>query len=121
VAASVEGPVTGVSGVSFAKRDPARVWHLGRLPPGGVSGTLKRDGLLRGSTWQTYEPLKYSSRNIRNDKSLLRNRSPGSLHEGLDLLQGEATIFVGIHGFEDPLVSRLKLLQGDGPITVSVH
>ena len=41
----------------------------GRLSPGGVSGTLKTDGLLRGSTWQTYEPLKYSSRNIRNDRT----------------------------------------------------
>jgi hypothetical protein len=55
-------------------------------------------------------------------RSLLpRNRSPSSLHEGLDLVQGEAAIFVGVHSLEDPLVSRLKLLQRDGPVTITVH
>jgi hypothetical protein len=39
---------------------------------------------------------------------LPRDRSPGSLHEGLDLVQGEAAIFVRVHSFEDPLVSRLN-------------
>jgi hypothetical protein len=52
---------------------------------------------------------------------LPRNRSPGSLHEGLDLLQSEAAILVGVHCSEDPLVSRLKLLQRDGPVTITVH
>ena len=52
---------------------------------------------------------------------LLQNRSPGSMHEGLDLLQGEAAIFVGVHCLEYPFVSRLKLLQRDGPVTISVH
>jgi hypothetical protein len=52
---------------------------------------------------------------------LPRNQSPGSLHEGLDLLQGEAAILVGVHCSEDPLVSRLKLLQRDGPVTITVH
>jgi hypothetical protein len=42
---------------------------------------------------------------------LPRNRSPGSLHEGLHLLQSEAAIFVGIHCLEDSFVSRLKFLQ----------
>src|SRR5262249_7461395 len=52
---------------------------------------------------------------------LLRSRSPGSLHECLDLVQGEAAIFVRVHCLEDPLVSRLKLLQSDGPVTITVH
>src|SRR5215470_2518869 len=52
---------------------------------------------------------------------LLRSRSPGSLHEGLDFVQGEATIFVRVHCFEDAFVSRLKLLQRDGPVTITVH
>src|SRR5262249_41545412 len=52
---------------------------------------------------------------------LLRSRSPGSLHEGLDLVQSEAAIFVRVHCLEDPLVSRLKLLQSDGPVTITVH
>jgi hypothetical protein len=43
------------------------------------------------------------------------------MHEGLDLLQGEAAIFVGVHCLEYPFVSRLKLLQRDGPVTISVH
>jgi len=48
----------------------------------------------------------------RSWKALLpRNRSPGSLHEGLHLLQSEAAIFVGIHCLEDSFVSRLKFLQ----------
>jgi hypothetical protein len=42
---------------------------------------------------------------------LLRNRSPGSVHERLHLLQGDDAIFVGIHCLEDSFVSRLKLLQ----------
>jgi hypothetical protein len=42
---------------------------------------------------------------------LPRNRSPGSLHKGLHLLRSELAIFVGVHSFEDPLVSRLKFLQ----------
>jgi hypothetical protein len=32
---------------------------------------------------------------------LPRKRSPGSLHEGLDLVQGEAAIFVSVHSLED--------------------
>src|SRR5262249_5571425 len=52
---------------------------------------------------------------------LLRGRSSGSLHECLDLVQGEAAIFVRVHCLEDPLVSRLKLLQSDGPVTIAVH
>ncbi len=42
---------------------------------------------------------------------LLRNRSPGPVHEGLHLLQSEVAIFVGIHCPEDSFVSRLKFLQ----------
>jgi hypothetical protein len=45
----------------------------------------------------------------------------GSLHEGHDLLQRELAIFVGVHCLEYALVSRLKLLQRDGPVTVAVH
>src|SRR5262245_29194346 len=52
---------------------------------------------------------------------LLRGRSSSSLHECLDLVQGEAAIFVRVHCLEDPLVSRLKLLQSDGPVTITVH
>jgi hypothetical protein len=52
---------------------------------------------------------------------LLLNRSPGSVYEGLDLLHGKAAIFVRVHRLEDPLVSRLKLLQGDRPVTVTIH
>jgi hypothetical protein len=52
---------------------------------------------------------------------LPRSRCPGSLDEGLDFLHRKHAVFVGIHRFEDPFVSRLKLLQGDGPITVAVH
>jgi hypothetical protein len=29
--------------------------------------------LLRGSTWQTYDPVKYSSRNIRNNQRIRRS------------------------------------------------
>jgi hypothetical protein len=42
---------------------------------------------------------------------LRRDRSPGSLHKRLHLLQGKAAIFISIHRLEDALVSRLKLLQ----------
>ena len=50
-----------------------------------------------------------------------RSRRPGSLHEGLDFLQGQDAIFVGVHCLENPLVGSLKLLQGDRPVTVAVH
>src|SRR5260221_1949833 len=52
---------------------------------------------------------------------LPRSGSPASLPEGPDLVQGEAASFLRVHCLEDPLVSRLKLLQRDGPVTVSVH
>jgi hypothetical protein len=32
-------------------------------------------------------------------------------HEGLHFLKANGAIVVGVHGFEDPLVSRLPLLQ----------
>ena len=41
---------------------------------------------------------------------LLRNRSPGPLHEGQYFFQSEAAIFIGVHSFENAFVSRLKLL-----------
>jgi hypothetical protein len=47
--------------------------------------------------------------------SLARGRRPGSPHEFLDLLQREDAILVSVHRLKDPLVSRLKLLQRDGP------
>src|SRR6516165_1913139 len=49
------------------------------------------------------------------------HRYPDSVHERLYFLQGKDTIFVDVHCLEDPLVSRLKLLQGDCPVTVTVH
>src|SRR4051812_24723709 len=42
---------------------------------------------------------------------LLRISSPGPLHIGLHLLRSESAIFVGVHSFEDPLVSRMKFLH----------
>jgi hypothetical protein len=52
---------------------------------------------------------------------LSRSRSPASLPEGPDFVQGEAAIFVRVHCLEDPLVSRLKLLQSDVPVTITVQ
>src|SRR5260221_2276360 len=52
---------------------------------------------------------------------LPRSGSPASLPEGRDIVKGEAAIFLRVHCIEDPLVTRLKLLQRDGPVTVSVH
>jgi hypothetical protein len=42
-------------------------------------------------------------------------------HESLHFLQGNGAIVVGIHGFEDALMSRLKLLQCEFPVSVSVQ
>src|SRR5262249_17654317 len=52
---------------------------------------------------------------------LLARRSAGSPHESLDLVHGQLAILVGIHGLENPLMRRLKLLQRDGSIAVTVH
>src|SRR5262249_59899104 len=52
---------------------------------------------------------------------LPRSRSPASLPVGPYLVQGEAAIFVRVHCLEDPLVSRLKLLLPDVPVTITVH
>jgi len=46
---------------------------------------------------------------------------PGTVHESLYFLQGKDAIFVDVHCLEDPLVSRLKLLQGNGSVTITVH
>src|SRR5260221_14070323 len=45
-----------------------------------------------GSTWQTYEPVKYSSRNIRNDQRI-RHRAPAPAQVGRPAL----------HLFEDAI------------------
>ena len=46
--AQLEGPVTGASGVSFAKRDPARVWHLREVPAGRGLGNPQKGWLAEG-------------------------------------------------------------------------
>jgi len=77
---------------------------------GGISG-------IRSRVVQGTELVKFGERLVL----LLRNWSPGSLHEGLDFLQGKAAIFIGVHCLEDALVGRLKFQQGNGPVTVAVH
>src|SRR5260221_4349530 len=57
----------------------------------------------------------------RAGELLPRSGSPASLPEGPDLVQGEAAILLRVHCLKDPLVSRLKLLQRDRAVTVSVH
>src|SRR5262249_19819903 len=52
---------------------------------------------------------------------LLRRRSPSPPHERLHLLRSKLAVFVAIHCFENSLVSRLKLRQLDGPVTIAVH
>ena len=42
-------------------------------------------------------------------------------HESLHFLKGNGAIVVGIHRLEYALVSRLKLLQRELPVSVSVH
>jgi hypothetical protein len=42
-------------------------------------------------------------------------------HESLHFLKGNGAIVVGIHCLEYALVSRLKLLQRELPVSVSVH
>src|SRR5262249_60818138 len=46
--AQLEGPVTGASGVSFAKRAPARVWHLREVPAGRGLGNPQKGWLAEG-------------------------------------------------------------------------
>jgi hypothetical protein len=43
------------------------------------------------------------------------------VHESLHFLQGNGAIVVGIHCLEYALVRRLKLLQSEFPVTVSIH
>jgi hypothetical protein len=42
-------------------------------------------------------------------------------HESLHFLQGNSAIVVGIHRFEYAFVRRLKLLQCEFPVSVSIH
>jgi hypothetical protein len=46
---------------------------------------------------------------------------PPSTHEGLNFLQTEHAIFIGVHCLEYSFVSSLKLLQRNRPVTVGVH
>src|SRR6516165_2425914 len=43
------------------------------------------------------------------------------MHERLDFLQGEVAIFISVHCPKDALVRRLKLLERDCPVTISIH
>jgi hypothetical protein len=52
---------------------------------------------------------------------VLGSRPASAVHEILHFLQGNCAIVVGIHGPEDTLLSRLKLLQRNRPVTISVH
>ena len=42
-------------------------------------------------------------------------------NESLHFLEGDGAIVVGIHGSEDALVRRLKLLQCEFPVSVGIH
>jgi hypothetical protein len=43
------------------------------------------------------------------------------MEEVVHFLHADRTIFVGVHRFKDAFVSRLKLLQGDGSVTIAIH
>jgi hypothetical protein len=43
------------------------------------------------------------------------------MEEVVHFLHADRTIFVGVHRFEDAFVSSLKLLQGDGSVTIAIH
>src|SRR5689334_18901592 len=47
--------------------------------------------------------------------------SPCLVHERFHFLHRELAILVGIHGSENPFVSRLEFLKRDGPIAVGVN
>lgn len=50
---------------------------------------------------------------VRASTSVLSLRSSfvASVHEVLDLFERERAVLIGVHGFKDPLVRRLKFLQ----------
>src|SRR5438874_3232382 len=68
----------------------------------------------------------FSAPSIRRASSLLRPHQFGDPllmppNESLHFLKGNGAIVVGVHRFEDSLVCRLKLLQCEFPVAVSIH
>ena len=71
--------------------------------PMGSWGSDGLEGLVIQGDGENFIVLSFERRNCRSGVSrsilkvlLLRDRPPGSLHEGLDFLEGKAAIFVRV-------------------------